>query len=99
MAERKRKSENHEGRQKRRKSRTTTYFDYNLLFLIVFLICFGLVMLYSSSSYLAANSALYNYDGAFYLKKQLRNALIGAAGMAFFTFADYRIWRGWGWIA
>ena len=99
MAEIKRKIEKREGQQRRRTPRATTYFDYNLLFLIIFLICFGLVMLYSSSSYLAANSALYGYDGAYYLKKQLRNALIGAAGMAFFTFADYRIWRKWGWVA
>ena len=99
MAERNRKSENRKERQARRSKRATTYFDYNLLFLIIFLICFGLVMLYSSSSYLAANSALYNYDGAYYLKKQLRNALIGAAGMAFLIFADYRIWRKFGWLA
>ncbi len=99
MAERKRKSENREGSQVRRQKRATTYFDYNLLFLIIFLICFGLVMLYSSSSYLAANSALYGYDGAYYLKKQLRNALIGAVGMSFFIFADYRIWRRFGWLA
>lgn len=95
MAEKKRRDEEKRGRT----PHTTTYFDYNLLFLIIFLICFGLVMLYSSSSYLAANSALYKYDGAYYLKKQLRNALIGAVGMAFFTFVDYRIWRNWGWIA
>ena len=92
MAEKKRE-------QKKRKERESTYFDYNLLFLIIFLICFGLVMLYSSSSYLAANSALFNYDGAYYLKKQLRNTLIGAAGMAFLIKVDYRVWRKFGWIA
>ena len=85
--------------EKRREKRTTSYFDYNLLFLIIFLICFGLVMLYSSSSYLAANSALYGYDGAYYLKKQLRNALIGAVGMGAITFIDYRWWRRFGWLA
>ena len=77
----------------RDKKRTISYFDYNLLFLIIFLICFGLVMLYSSSSYLCANSAKYNYDGAYYLKLQVRNALIGACGMAFFAWADYRVWK------
>ena len=92
MAEKKR-------REKKRKERVTTYFDYNLLFLIVFLICFGLVMLYSSSSYLAANSALFNYDGAYYLKKQLRNTIIGAIGMMVLIKVDYRIWRNFGWLA
>lgn len=33
------------------KNRTIQYFDYNLVAVIVFLMCFGLVMLYSSSSY------------------------------------------------
>lgn len=77
----------------KKEERATSYFDYNLLFLIIFLICFGLVMLYSSSSYICSNSKLYNYDGAYYLKKQLRNALIGAVGMGFLTFMDYRIWK------
>ena len=27
------------------------YFDYPMLFLVIFLICFGLVMIYSTSSY------------------------------------------------
>ena len=79
--------------EKRREKRTTSYFDYNLLFLIIFLICFGLVMLYSSSSYICANSAKYRYDGAYYLKLQVRNALIGAVGMGFFTLTDYRVWK------
>jgi len=72
------------------REKSTTYFDYNLLFLIIFLICFGLVMLYSSSSYVAANSSLFNYDGAYYLKKQIRNAALGAVGMGFIIWMDYR---------
>ena len=79
--------------EKRRKEKANSYFDYNLLFLIIFLVCFGLVMLYSSSSYIAANSALFNYDGAYYLKKQLRNIAIGVVGMVALTFIDYRFWR------
>ncbi len=77
----------------KRKEKAITYFDYNLLFLIIFLVCFGLVMLYSSSSYICANSALYGYDAAYYLKKQLRNVILGVAVMAFLTWADYRWWK------
>ena len=77
----------------KRKEKAISYFDYNLLFLIIFLVCFGLVMLYSSSSYIAANSALFHYDGAYYLKKQLRNIAIGAVGMIALTFIDYRVWK------
>lgn len=84
---------------KKRKEKAVSYFDYNLLFLVVFLVCFGLVMLYSSSSYLCANSSRYGYDGAYYLKKQLRNYILGAAGMVFFIIVPYRNWKNWGWIA
>ena len=94
-----RRSERRGKQREQREKRVTTYFDYNLLFLIIFLICFGLVMLYSSSSYIAANSKLYGYDGAYYLKKQLRNALIGAVGMGALTFIDYHWWRKFGWLA
>jgi cell division protein FtsW len=72
------------------------YFDYNLLFLIIFMLCFGLVMLYSSSSYTAANT--YG-DSAYYLWKQLRNIAIGAVAMYFFAKMPYRVWRNFGFFA
>jgi cell division protein FtsW len=72
------------------------YFDYNLLFIIIFLLCFGLVMLYSSSSYTAANT--YG-ESAYYLKRQLRNILIGAFAMVVFARMDYHRWRGLGMVA
>ena len=92
MAERKRSG-------KKREKKAISYFDYNLLFLVIFLVCFGLVMLYSSSSYICANSAKYNYDAAYYLKLQLRNYLIGVGGMIFFIAIPYKTWRNWGWLA
>ncbi len=84
---------------KKRKEKAISYFDYNLLFLVVFLVCFGLVMLYSSSSYICANSAKYGYDGAYYLKLQLRNYIIGAFGMVFFIAVPYKVWKRFGWLA
>ena len=39
------------GRKSGTKEKTIKYFDYTLLFVIIFLVCFGLVMLYSTSSY------------------------------------------------
>ena len=50
------------------------YFDFDLLLVIIFLMCFGLVMLYSTSSYEA--QADFGND-MYYFSKQ---ALIGAAG-------------------
>lgn len=73
-----------------REKRKTRYFDYNLLILIICLICFGLVMLYSSSSYVSVNKY---HDGAHYLKLQIRNIVIGLFLMIPLTFIDYRVWK------
>ena len=43
------------GQQTGKKQKPIKYYDYSLLFLIIFLLCFGLVMLYSTSSYAGAN--------------------------------------------
>ena len=64
-----------------------SYYDYSLLFLTLFLVCFGLVMIYSTSSYNAQR--LYG-DATYYLSKQ---ALLGGAGiliMLFVSKVDYR---------
>ena len=44
------------------------YFDYSLVASMVFLICFGLVMLYSASAYAAQVD--YN-DSMYYFKRQI----------------------------
>lgn len=54
------KSQNKEKREK-----PIRYFDYSLLFLIIFLLCFGLIMLYSTSSYYGSTRF---GDAAYYLK-------------------------------
>jgi len=77
-------------RVEKRKEKAISYFDYNLLFIIIFLVGFGMVMLYSSSSYVAANK--FN-DAAYFLKLQIRNAAIGFAMMIVLTMIDYRIWK------
>lgn len=63
--------------------------DYTLLFVIIFLLCFGLVMLYSTSSY----SAVMKFgDGAHYLKNQLFATVLGIAVMAIVARVDYRLY-------
>ena len=89
---------NREGQREkpREKKKKIAYFDYNLLFLIIFLLSFGLVMLYSSSAYISANK--YG-DGAYYLKRQLRNIGLGAVMMFIMAKIDYRIWKKFGTLA
>lgn len=57
------------------------YFDYSLLFVVLFLIGFGLVMVYSTSSYTASISKDCGYDSFFYLKKQMFASILGVAAM------------------
>ena len=66
------------------------YFDYSLLFIVIFLVCFGLVMLYSTSSY---NAQIKFGDAAFYLKKQLFATGLGFVAMFIVARIDYHVWR------
>ena len=68
----------------------TKYFDYSLLVIIMFLVCFGLVMVYSSSYY--SGMQLKNPDPAFYLKKQIISTMIGMVVFVFCIFFDYRFY-------
>ena len=54
--------------KKPKTKKKTDYYDYSLLAVIILLTCFGLVMLYSTSSYMAE----LNYgDDMYYFKKQV----------------------------
>ena len=55
-----------------KKGRGEVYFDYTLLFIVLFLLGFGLIMLYSTSSY---EANLDFGDPAYYLKKQIFDTL------------------------
>ena len=65
------------------------YFDYSLVASMVFLICFGLVMLYSASVY----AAQVDYgDSMYYFKRQILFCLAGAVGAYLISLIDYHIW-------
>ena len=73
-----------------KRQRNFRYFDYSLLIIVFFMVCFGLVMLYSTSSY---NGQVKFSDSAYYLKKQLFADILGIAVMAFVAQIDYRVWK------
>ncbi len=77
-------------RRKKREKRVVHFFDYTLLLLVLFLLLFGLVVLYSVSSY-EANIKF--GDGAYYLKKQIIATALGLVGMFFATVIDYHVWN------
>ena len=75
---------------KAQKPKKADYYDYSLLAVIILLTCFGLVMLYSTSAYMAE---LDYGDDMFYFKKQ---ALISAASIVLavvISRIDYHILR------
>ncbi|MDF2907188.1 MAG: putative rane protein [Herbinix sp.] len=71
------------------KRKMHSYYDYSLLFLILFLVCFGLVMIYSTSSY---NAQRLNGSATYYLERQALFAGAGILIMIFVSKIDYRIY-------
>lgn len=65
-------------------------FDYSLLFVWIFIMLLGYVLLYSASSYMGMSA---QGDSAFYLKRQIRATIIGCFGMIPVTLMDYRVWK------
>lgn len=66
------------------------YFDFSMMFIIIFLVCFGLIMIYSSSSY-KANEIL--GEPAYYLKKQGMWAIIGLFSMYIVSKVEYHFYQ------
>ncbi len=69
------------------------YFDYSLVFIVLFLLCFGLIMVYSASSYEASVSEKLGYDAAYYFKKQAVAALLGLVAMVVVSRIPYHFWE------
>lgn len=70
--------------QKKRK------YDITLLTALLFLVAFGLIILYSTSAY---NGEVKFHDSFYYLKKQAFATGLGIAGMMVIAKMDYHIWR------
>ncbi len=80
-----------QGITKRKKKEASEYFfDYSLLFIVLFLLGFGLVMIYSASSYEAFQEFK---DEAHYLKKQMTAIVIGLAMMIAVANIPYHFWE------
>ena len=81
MTERKKKKRN-----TRNVKSADQYFDYSMLAVLIFMICFGLVMLFSTSSY---SALIKQGDSMFYLKRQLIFCAVGFLGMIIVSTIDY----------
>ena len=77
-------------KRRRRREKREYFYDYTLLFIVLFLVFFGLIMLYSTSSY---EATLDFGNGAYYLKKQAMATVLGLVMMLFISVVDYHVWR------
>ncbi len=83
--------------KKKKRAKTTEknlkplrYTDYTLLFIILFLLAFGLIMVYSTSAYMAGIKLK---DQSFYFRRQMLTSCLGLIGMFVLSRIDYRIWK------
>ena len=73
-----------------RKTRSGEYFDYSLLFITIFMMGFGLVMLYSASSY---EASMEFGNSKYYVISQIKAAVIGVILMVVVIKFDYHIFK------
>lgn len=76
-------------KRKRTREKEKPYYDYDLLLVIIFLMCFGVVMLYSSSAY----SAQIDYkNDMFFFTRQAMIGIIGFIVMFIVSKIDYHLY-------
>lgn len=75
---------------RRRQQKSESFMDYSLLFIVLFLLGFGLVMVFSTSSY----KANLDYgDSTHYLKQQLFAMILGLIMMIVVANIPYHFWE------
>lgn len=75
---------------RRRQQKGESFMDYSLLFIVLFLVGFGMVMVFSSSSY-EANLKL--GDSTRYLRQQLFASILGLVAMMVVSNIPYHFWE------
>ena len=78
-----------------KKARESDYYDYNLIAVIILLVGFGLVMLYSTTSYTAE---IRYHDDMYFFRKQAVFAIAAIAGAVVISMADYHILWNLSWV-
>lgn len=76
--------------RKKRREQSEYFFDYSLLFIVLFLLGFGMVMLYSTSSYEAVQDF---GDSTYWLKKQIFAVTLGLVAMIVTANIPYHFWE------
>jgi len=71
------------------------YFDMPFFFLVIILLAFGLVMLYSASNVYALQ---HEGSSAFYVLRQLRFAIVGVICMLLISYINYNALKRFAWL-
>lgn len=66
------------------------YFDYQILFILIVLVLFGILMVFSSSSYRAVINGV---DSAYYARRQAIFALLGFVAMMIVSKVNYKFFQ------
>jgi len=82
--------------ERKKLEKASRYFDYNLIVIIIFLLVFGLVMIYSTSSY---EAYITFGDASYYFKKQLQATIFGLIVMILTALIPYHFWEKTAWAA
>ena len=73
--------------KKNSKKKGRSYYDFTLAFLIMFACAVGLIIIYSSSAYIAKSK---NLESTYFLKRQLFSAVIGIGAMLIISRLNYK---------
>lgn len=84
-----------QGKSRKQNKRINAFFDYSLLIMIVMVVVFGLVMIYSTSSYKAE---LNTGDSFYYMRRQGIFAVFGLVAMLIISNLNYRKWKKYAFI-
>lgn len=79
-----------------KKAKVSGTADRSLIFIVLFLVVFGLIMIYSASAYSAVRAG---EKANFYLVKQLQATIIGLGAMILISRIDYHKYRKYAWPA
>lgn len=74
---------------KKNETKKRRFYDYSLIFIILFLLVMGLIMIYSASSYTAD---LKFKSSAYFVNKQLIFVVAGLILMIFVSIVPYQVW-------
>ena len=84
------KEEKNKTKPKEEKKKTgRIYCDYTMLFMIIFLLVFGVIMIYSASSYTAG---IKFKDSAYFVKNQIKYTLFGFVVFGVMMIIPYKLW-------